>query len=106
MPDRPEWIHEIKHDSYRLIVQREDKRVRLFTRDGHDRSDRFPLIVEAALRHHASAFVLDGEAVLLDLGEITTELSQRCAENPEQLASFIGRYGEPPAIQLALPMRL
>ena len=23
VPDRPEWIHEIKHDGYRLIVQRE-----------------------------------------------------------------------------------
>ena len=36
VPDRPEWIHEIKHDGYRLIVQREGKRVRLFTRNGHD----------------------------------------------------------------------
>jgi hypothetical protein len=44
VPDRPDWIHEIKHDGYRLIVQREDKRVRLFTRNGHDWSDRFPLI--------------------------------------------------------------
>ena len=33
VPDRPEWIHEIKHDGYRLIVQREGKRVRLFTRN-------------------------------------------------------------------------
>src|SRR6185436_15417992 len=33
VPDRPEWIHEIKHDGYRLIVQREEKRVRLFTRN-------------------------------------------------------------------------
>jgi bifunctional non-homologous end joining protein LigD len=23
VPDRPEWIHEIKHDGYRLIVQRD-----------------------------------------------------------------------------------
>jgi hypothetical protein len=23
VPDRPEWFHEIKHDGYRLIVQRE-----------------------------------------------------------------------------------
>jgi bifunctional non-homologous end joining protein LigD len=65
VPDRPEWIHEIKHDGYRLIVQREDKRVRLFTRNGHDWSDRFPLISEAALRNRMSSFVIDGEAVLL-----------------------------------------
>ena len=65
VPDRPEWLHEIKHDGYRLIVQREGKRVRLFTRNGYDWSHRFPLIVEAALRHRPSSFVLDGEAVLL-----------------------------------------
>jgi bifunctional non-homologous end joining protein LigD len=45
VPDRPEWIHEIKHDGYRLIVQREGKRVRLFTRNGHDWSGRYPRIV-------------------------------------------------------------
>jgi len=27
---------EIKHDGYRLIIQREGKRVRLYTRNGHD----------------------------------------------------------------------
>jgi hypothetical protein len=26
VPDRPEWLHEIKHEGYRLIVQREAKR--------------------------------------------------------------------------------
>ena len=65
VPDRPEWIHEIKHDGYRLIVQREGKRVRLWTRNGHDWSDRFPRITEAALRNRNSSFVIDGEAVLL-----------------------------------------
>ena len=65
VPDRPEWIHEVKHDGYRLIVQREGQRVRLFTRNGHDWSGRFPLISEAALRNRNSAFVIDGEAVLL-----------------------------------------
>src|SRR5258705_3485831 len=65
VPDRPEWIHEIKHDGYRLIVQRDGKRVRLWTRNGHDWSGRFPLITEAALRNRIGAFVIDGEAVLL-----------------------------------------
>src|SRR5438045_9168897 len=50
VPAGPGWLHEIKHDGYRLIVQREGKRVRLFTRRGHDWSDRYPLITEAALR--------------------------------------------------------
>ena len=51
----------IKRDGYRLIIQREDKRERLFTRNGHDWSDRFPLIVEAALRNRHSSLVINGE---------------------------------------------
>ena len=42
VPDRPEWFHEIKHDGYRLIIQRDGKRVRLFTRNGHDWTNRYP----------------------------------------------------------------
>ena len=63
VPAGPDWIHEIKHDGYRLIVQREGKRVRLFTRNGHDWSGRYPLIVEAALRNKQQR-LMDSEAVL------------------------------------------
>jgi bifunctional non-homologous end joining protein LigD len=56
VPDRPEWIHEIKHDGYRLIVQRDGRTARLWTRNGHDWSDRYPLISEAALRNRNSSF--------------------------------------------------
>jgi bifunctional non-homologous end joining protein LigD len=65
VPAGPDWFHEIKHDGYRLIVQREGKRVRLLTRRGYDWSDRYPLIVEAALRLKKTSFVIDGEAVVL-----------------------------------------
>ena len=65
VPPGPDWIHEIKHDGYRLTVYREGKRVRLFTRNGHDWTEKYPLIVEAACRIQTSSFVLDGEAVLL-----------------------------------------
>ena len=71
VPAGPDWIHEIKHDGYRLVVQRQEKRVRLFTRNGHDWTDRYPLIVEAALRNRASSFVLDGEAVLLGVDGVS-----------------------------------
>ena len=65
VPAGPDWFHEIKHDGYRLIVQREGKRVRLLTRRGYDWSDRYPLIAEAALRLRKQSFVIDGEAVVL-----------------------------------------
>jgi bifunctional non-homologous end joining protein LigD len=47
------------------IVVREGKRVRLLTRRGYDWSDRYPLIVQAALRLRRSSFVIDGEALVL-----------------------------------------
>jgi bifunctional non-homologous end joining protein LigD len=71
VPAGPDWLHEIKHDGYRLIVQREGKRVRLFTRNGHDWTDNYPLIVQAAMRIRSTSFVLDGEAVLLGVDGIS-----------------------------------
>jgi ATP-dependent DNA ligase len=71
VPVGTDWIHEIKHDGYRLTVQREGKRVRLFTKNGHDWTDRYPLIAEAALRNRSSSFVIDGEAVLLGVDGIS-----------------------------------
>jgi bifunctional non-homologous end joining protein LigD len=65
VPEGPMWVHEIKHDGYRLIVRRSGDRVRLFTRGGYEWSDRYPRIVEAAKRVRGS-FVIDGEAVVPD----------------------------------------
>ena len=67
-PTGPLWVHEIKHDGYRLMVRRDGSRVRCFTRNGHDWADRFPAIVEAALRLKTASFLIDGEAVVLNDG--------------------------------------
>jgi bifunctional non-homologous end joining protein LigD len=64
-PSGPLWVHEIKHDGYRLMVRRDGARVRSFTRNGHDWADRFPAIVDAASRIKASSFLIDGEAVVV-----------------------------------------
>jgi bifunctional non-homologous end joining protein LigD len=71
VPTGPDWIHEIKHDGYPLMVKRQDKRVRLFTPNGHDWTDHYPLIVEAALRNRSTSFVIDGEAVLLGVDGVS-----------------------------------
>jgi bifunctional non-homologous end joining protein LigD len=90
VPTGPDWIHEIKHDGYRLIVQRQDKRVRLFTRNGHDWTDRYPLIVEAALKNRSSSFVIDGEAVLLGVDGVSDfdGLHSRKYDGEVQLYAF------------------
>jgi ATP dependent DNA ligase domain len=47
-PVSPNWIHEIKHDGFRMFVRRDAAGVRLFTRKGNDWTGRFPLIANAA----------------------------------------------------------
>src|SRR4051794_23430632 len=46
-PSGTNWIHEIKHDGYRLMARRDSVGIRLITGRGNDWSDRFPLVIEA-----------------------------------------------------------
>jgi bifunctional non-homologous end joining protein LigD len=71
VPTGQDWLHEVKYGGYRLIVQREGKRDRLFTRNGHDWSGRHPLITEAALKNKSSSFVVDGKAVLFGVDGVS-----------------------------------
>ena len=65
-PAGPGWIHEIKHDGFRIIARRDGERVRLLTRNGYDFSKRFPLIVAAVEALPARSCVVDGEAIACD----------------------------------------
>jgi ATP-dependent DNA ligase len=58
------WVHEIKHDGYRLIVRRGGNRVRLYARRGYNWSHRFSLIVHAITRLKVRSVIIDGEAVV------------------------------------------
>ena len=60
------WLHEIKHDGFRMLVRRNGDGVRLFTRNGHDWTGRFPLIARAAVSLKAASYLIDGEAVACD----------------------------------------
>jgi bifunctional non-homologous end joining protein LigD len=90
VPATPAWYHEIKYDGYRLIVQREGERVRLFSRNGNDWSGRYPWIVEAALKNKHSQFVIDGEAVVLGVDGIAdfNALHSRKHNHEVQLYAF------------------
>jgi bifunctional non-homologous end joining protein LigD len=65
-PSGPDWIHEIKHDGYRLMARRDPVGIRLLTRNGNDWSPRYPLIVEAVNRLKVRSCLIDGEAVVCD----------------------------------------
>jgi bifunctional non-homologous end joining protein LigD len=62
-PRGREWVHEIKHDGYRLIVRRDGKRARVFTRRGFEWTGRYRWIEDALLSLKAQSATLDGEAV-------------------------------------------
>jgi bifunctional non-homologous end joining protein LigD len=65
VPSGPDWLHEIKYDGYRLRLERDGDRVRLIIRGGYNWTDRYPWIVEAALKNRHRHFVVDGEVVVL-----------------------------------------
>ena len=57
------WLHEIKHDGFRVIARKEGKRVKLYSRPGNNLTYRFPLIVEALPKLSSRSCIIDGEAV-------------------------------------------
>jgi ATP-dependent DNA ligase len=73
------WLHEIKHDGFRVIGRKTGKRVKLYSRPGNDLTRRFPLIVEALARLRSRSCIIDGEAVACgDDGIACFELLRRC----------------------------
>jgi ATP-dependent DNA ligase len=62
-PSGPVWIHEIKHDGYRLMARRSGDSVRLLTRNGFDWTDRFPLVAAATRALDINSCLIDGEAI-------------------------------------------
>jgi bifunctional non-homologous end joining protein LigD len=63
-PEGLDWLHEIKHDGYRLIACREAVGIRLITRNGLNWSDRYPAVVEALRELSATSCILDGEVAV------------------------------------------
>src|SRR6202040_3261059 len=57
------WLHEIKHDGFRVMARKAGGRVRLYSRPGNDLTYRFPLIVEALAKLRSQSCIIDGEAV-------------------------------------------
>ena len=64
--------------------------MRLYSRNGYDWSDRYPWIVEAALKNRQQHFAIDGEAVLLGVDGISdfNGLHSRKQDDEVQLYAF------------------
>jgi hypothetical protein len=63
VPIGPEWIHELKHDGFRIVANKDGDVVRLWSRNGRDWSAEFVAITAAVIALPFARIVLDGEAV-------------------------------------------
>src|SRR5262247_962101 len=66
LPSGSQWLHEIKHDGFRIIARKKGAQVRLYSRPGNDLTPRFPLIVETLANLRIRSCIIDGEAVACD----------------------------------------
>jgi ATP-dependent DNA ligase len=65
-PSGPGWLHEIKHDGFRILARRDSAGVRLITRAGNDFSSRFTVIAFAVDKLPVRSCLIDGEAIVCD----------------------------------------
>jgi ATP-dependent DNA ligase len=49
-PAGARWLHEIKHDGFRIIARENGAQLRLYSRPANELTRRFPLIVDAPAR--------------------------------------------------------
>jgi len=63
-PSGKDWLHEIKHDGYRLQAHLENGRVKLFSRQGLDWTERFPVVAHALADVPVKLAIIDGEVVV------------------------------------------
>src|SRR5215467_15336416 len=60
------WLHEVKFDGYRVQDHKMGSRVIIYSRNGHDFTERFPSVAQLLRELPAKAAVLDGEVVASD----------------------------------------
>jgi len=65
-PAGPGWIHEIKHDGFRILAELNAGDVKLITRKGFDLAQRFPLAAAAIAALPARSCIIDSEAIACD----------------------------------------
>jgi bifunctional non-homologous end joining protein LigD len=63
VPTGPEWIHELKHDGFRILARKDGDRVRLWSRQGVEWTKAFPAITAAVAALPVESVILDGEAM-------------------------------------------
>jgi bifunctional non-homologous end joining protein LigD len=71
-PSGPKWVHEIKHDGYRIQARLDGGKVRLLTRKSLDWTGRFGAIATALKELRVGSALLDGEIVVEEANGLST----------------------------------
>jgi bifunctional non-homologous end joining protein LigD len=90
VPTGDRWIHETKHDGYRILVAVGGGEARAYTRSGLDWSDRFPSILFVASKLKVRSALIDGEAVVLDAeGRSSFQALQRAIKGAPATIEYV-----------------
>jgi bifunctional non-homologous end joining protein LigD len=81
VPTGDGWIHELKHDGFRIVALKDGDEVRLWSRNGRNWSGDFLAITAAVMALPVTRIVLDGEAVA------------HCPEGLPDFHALLGREG-------------
>jgi bifunctional non-homologous end joining protein LigD len=65
-PSGPSWVHEVKHDGYRMLCRIDNGEARMISRSAKDWTADFPAVVRALARLPVRSAWIDGEVVALD----------------------------------------
>src|SRR3954454_22982921 len=65
-PAGPNWLHEVKHDGFRLMARRDSAGIRLLSQNAHEWTDRYPAVVAAMNHLPVKSGLIDGEVVACD----------------------------------------
>jgi bifunctional non-homologous end joining protein LigD len=92
VPTGPGWIHELKHDGFRIVAHKDGDEVRLWSRNGKNWTAEFVAITAAILAMPVTRIVLDGEAVA------------HCPAGLPDFNALLGRHGCPLACLYAFDL--
>jgi ATP-dependent DNA ligase len=98
LPERKDWLHEVKFDGYRCLAARDSTGVTIWSRRGNLFTNQFPHItITRASERLPSGILVDGEIVALDesgrvsfnLLHITVRRPKRCASTCSTCSPFV-----------------
>jgi bifunctional non-homologous end joining protein LigD len=69
--NKPNWVYEEKYDGVRMLAYKEGSKVSLVSRNGIDRTERYPKIAEAIAKLKPDTLALDGEIVIFDADKVS-----------------------------------